>query len=153
MAQSYQCRCRRPFGNLLRSVGDPSRLTLARSAARPVQALTIPKSDEFDEFGFDEGDIALMCGSHNAEAVLLERAAAILKLLGTTEKTLQCEGHPGLFHTVNHERVKCDFSPGPLTNDCSGEHAGMIAGAKALGADAIGYHLPHYHITCSHFAK
>lgn len=94
-----------------------------------------------------------MCGSHSTEAVRLERAAAILKLLGTTEKTLQCEGHPSLFHTVNHERVKCDFSPGPLTNDCSGEHAGMIAGAKALGADATDYHLPHYHITCSHFAK
>ncbi|THX30363.1 hypothetical protein D6D10_08670 [Aureobasidium pullulans] len=83
----------------------------------------------------------------------LNRRAAILKLLGTTEKTLQCEGHPSLFHTVNHERVECDFSPGPLMDDCSGEHAGMIAGTKALGADATDYHLPHYHITCSHFAN
>ena len=87
-----------------------------------------------------------MCGSHSAEAVRLERAAAILKPLGTTEKILQCEGHPSLFHTVNHEQVKCDFSPGPLTNDCSREHAGMIAGAKALGADATDYHIPHHHM-------
>lgn len=49
-----------------------------------------------------------------------------------TEKTLQCEGHPGSSHAVNREWIRCDSSPGLLTNDYSAKHGGMVAGTKAV---------------------
>lgn len=54
-------------GKLLYAVGNPSRMTLARSAAKPVQILALLEIEGFDKFGFDDADLALMCSSHSSE--------------------------------------------------------------------------------------
>jgi L-asparaginase II len=129
-------------GTLLHSVGDPSRLTLARSAAKPAQAVSILETGALEKYNLTEADLALMCASHSSEDHHIARARAILAQISASENDLQCGGHVPVSDAVHRNWIKADFTPTPVCSNCSGKHAGMIAAAKALGADVASYHLP-----------
>jgi L-asparaginase II len=131
-------------GNLLYSVGNPHRLTLVRSTAKPSQALAILETGCFDQFDLDDADLALMCASHNSEPHHLERVRSLLNKIGVTEEHLACGGHPSLSEVVNRVWIKNDVTPTAVHNNCSGKHAGMIAGSKAIGARIDDYHLSEH---------
>ncbi|KAH8587403.1 putative thermolabile L-asparaginase [Bisporella sp. PMI_857] len=126
-------------GSLLYAVGDPFRLTLARSAAKPGQALAILET--IDQKLFDESDIALMCASHSSEARHVNQARVMLEKTGAQESDLVCGGHPSISQTITHGWIERGFTPISVYNNCSGKHAGMLAGAKTLVNDFAGYHL------------
>ncbi|KAJ5943807.1 hypothetical protein N7516_003975 [Penicillium verrucosum] len=128
-------------GNFLFAVGDPGRMTLARSAAKPIQALAILETGACDQFGFDDADLALMCASHNSEDRHIARAHSMLRKVGAEETDLRCGGHTALSDVVNRAWIKDDFVPTAICNNCSGKHAGMLAGAKALGSGVKDYHM------------
>ncbi|KAJ5369170.1 uncharacterized protein N7496_008930 [Penicillium cataractarum] len=129
-------------GRLLYAVGDPSRITLARSAAKPAQALAIVETGALQKFNLDDADLALMCASHSSEDRHVTRARSILSKIQCSEELLQCGGHPAVSVAVNRSWIKADFTPTAVYSNCSGKHAGMLAGTKALGADVGTYHLP-----------
>jgi L-asparaginase II len=131
-------------GRLLYSVGNPSRVTLARSAAKPAQALAILETGGMDQFGLDKADIALVCASHNSEDKHISRARAMLSKIDATEEDLRCGGHPALSPNVNKAWIKQDYVPTGICNNCSGKHAGMLAGARVMGGDITNYHLPDH---------
>jgi L-asparaginase II len=131
-------------GKLLYAVGNPSRLTLARSAAKPSQALAILETGCFDKFGFENADLALMCASHSSEDRHITRTRTILARIQAEETDLRCGGHSALSEEVNRAWIKKDYLPTGVCNNCSGKHAGMLAGAKAIGADITDYHLPDH---------
>ncbi|KZL86908.1 l-asparaginase 2 [Colletotrichum incanum] len=128
-------------GKLLFAVGNPSRMTLARSAAKPAQALAVLETPDFDNYGFDEADLALMCASHNSEERHVARAKSMLSRVGAQESDLRCGGHPSICPVLNNLWIRADFTPTEISNNCSGKHAGMLGGAKALGAGFANYHL------------
>lgn len=127
-------------GKQLFSLGDPSRLTLIRSAAKPAQALAVLETGGFHQAGFDDADLALMCASHNSEPRHISRALNMLKKAQADEEDLRCGGHPALSQTVNNAWIKNNYEPTGVCNNCSGKHAGMIAAIKAIGADVATYH-------------
>ncbi|KAJ5151302.1 uncharacterized protein N7482_010554 [Penicillium canariense] len=129
-------------GRLLYAVGDPTRMTLVRSAAKPAQALAIVETGALQKFNLDDADLALMCASHSSEDRHIARARSILAKIESNEDDLQCGGHPAVSNAVNLSWIKADFTPTAVYSNCSGKHAGMIAGSKALGADVQTYHLP-----------
>ena len=129
-----------PSGRLLHVTGNPYRETLLRSAAKPAQALAILETGAFVKYGHNEADLALMCGSHNAEERHIKHARALLNKINATKDDLQCGGHPSISPSISHEWIKADFDPTPLYNNCSGKHAGMLAGAQALEAGMVRYH-------------
>lgn len=129
-----------PEGNLLYAVGDPDRVTLARSAAKPIQALAILETGAADRFDFDDADIALMCASHSSEPRHISRAQEMLEKAGAKEEDLACGGHPALSAEVNRAWAQKCYFPTGICNNCSGKHAGMIAGAISLGGTSSGYH-------------
>ncbi|WP_454824964.1 asparaginase [Paraburkholderia xenovorans] len=131
-------------GRLLASFGDPSRVTLARSAAKPAQALAVVETGALERFGFDEADLALMCASHSSEARHIERARQMLAKARASEADLRCGGHPPLSDTVYVDWLKRDFKPGAVCSNCSGKHAGMLAGAQSIGAAIAGYERPDH---------
>ena len=131
-------------GRLLYAFGDPSRMTLARSAAKPAQALAVLETGALERFGFDDADLALMCGSHNSEPRHIERTRAMLAKAHATEADLRCGGHTPLSDAVWKEWIRRDFAPTGVCSNCSGKHAGMLAGAQALGAAIADYHLPEH---------
>jgi L-asparaginase II len=133
-------------GKLLFSVGDPTRMTLSRSAAKPIQALAVLETGGVDQFDFDDADLALMCASHNSEEKHVSRARAMLKKVNASESDLQCGGHAALSDAVNRAWIKSDYVPTAACSNCSGKHVGMLAGAKALGTTTENYHLPSHPI-------
>jgi L-asparaginase II len=129
-------------GRIVASFGDPSRMTLARSAAKPAQALAVVETGALERFGFDDADLALMCASHNSEPRHIERTRQMLAKAQVNEADLRCGGHVPLSDAVWKEWIKRDFIPGAACSNCSGKHAGMLAGARAIGAAIADYHLP-----------
>ncbi|KAH1315501.1 hypothetical protein KXV70_008273 [Aspergillus fumigatus] len=113
-------------------VGDLSRITLARSAAKPAQALAILETGAFEQFDLDDADLALMCASHSSEERHITRARNMLAKAQVKEDDLRCGGHPAL-HGHN---------PTAVCNNCSGKHIGMLAATKAVDADIATYHEP-----------
>jgi L-asparaginase II len=135
-------------GRLLSSFGDPSRVTLPRSAAKPAQALAVLETGALERFNFDDADLALMCGSHSSEPRHIERAQRMLKKAQASEADLRCGGHPPLSDAVHVDWLKRDFKPGAVCSNCSGKHAGMLAGARAIGAAIAGYEQPEHRCRC-----
>ncbi|RQQ55149.1 asparaginase [Burkholderia stagnalis] len=129
-------------GRLLYRLGDPRRMTLARSAAKPAQALAVLETGGPDRFGFDEADVALMCASHSSEERHIERTRAMLAKVRVQESDLRCGGHAPLSDAVLRSWIKRDFNPTGVCSNCSGKHVGMLAGAQAIGAAIADYHLP-----------
>ncbi|RAO69363.1 uncharacterized protein BHQ10_005375 [Talaromyces amestolkiae] len=128
-------------GNMLYTVGDPSRVTLIRSAAKPAQALAIMETGASEHFSFNDADLALMCASHNSEERHVSQARSMIAKVDAKETDLRCGGHVALSDAVNRAWIKADYTPTGICNNCSGKHVGMIAGAKCLGADVSDYHL------------
>ena len=131
-------------GRLLYAFGDPTRLTLARSAAKPAQALAVLETGALERFGFEEADLALMCGSHNSEERHIERARQMIAKAHASEADLRCGGHPPISDAVYRSWINRDFTPGAVCSNCSGKHAGMLAGAQAIGAAVQDYHRPDH---------
>ncbi|AOK19962.1 asparaginase [Burkholderia cepacia] len=131
-------------GRLLYRLGDPFRMTLARSAAKPAQALSVIETGAPERFGFDDADIALMCASHSSEDRHVERTRAMLAKVHAQESDLRCGGHAPLSDAVLRSWIKRDFTPTGVCSNCSGKHVGMLAGAQAIGAAIADYHLPEH---------
>ena len=128
-------------GKPLYGLGDFSRMTLARSAAKPAQALAVVETGAFDQFDFDDADLALMCASHSSEDRHIERTLAMLSKVHAHESDLRCGGHAPLSDAVNRAWIKRDYTPTAACSNCSGKHVGMLGGAHALGAAVADYHL------------
>jgi L-asparaginase II len=129
-------------GRLLYAFGDPARMTLARSAAKPAQALAVLETGALERFGFEDADLALMCGSHNSEERHIERTRQMLAKAQASEADMRCGGHPPLSDAVYRSWIKRDFTPTAVCSNCSGKHAGMLAAAQAIGVAKADYHLP-----------
>jgi L-asparaginase II len=129
-------------GRLLYAYGDPQRVTLVRSAAKPAQALAVVETGALERFGFDDADLALMCGSNSSEDRHIERTRQMLAKVGVEESDMRCGGHAPISDAVYRAWIKRDFTPGPACSNCSGKHAGMLAGARAIDAPIADYHLP-----------
>lgn len=126
------------------SAGDTEGWVCLRSAAKPVQALAVVESGAADAFGFGAAERALLCASHNGEAVHVERAAAMLRAIGCTEQDLECGVHPPADAITAAELARRGAAPSALHNNCSGKHAGMLALARHLGVETRGYTAPDH---------
>lgn len=129
-----------PEGKLHYAVGDPDRATLARSAAKPFQAVAILETGAAERFNFDDADVALMCASHSSEPGHVSRAQEMLRKAGAKEEDLACGGHPVLSAEINRVWAEKRYVPTGICNNCSGKHAGMIAGAICSGGTVSDYH-------------
>ncbi|OLL32554.1 asparaginase [Burkholderia sp. SRS-W-2-2016] len=131
-------------GRLLYSFGDATRMTLPRSAAKPAQALAVLETGALDRYGFDAADLALMCASHSSEPRHIERTRAMLAKVQASEADMRCGGHPPLSDAVYVDWIRRGFTPTAVCSNCSGKHAGMLAGARSLGVALAGYELPDH---------
>jgi L-asparaginase II len=131
-------------GRLLHSFGDPHRVTLPRSAAKPAQALAVMETGALERFHFDDADLALMCASHSSEPRHIDRVRAMLSKVNAKESDLRCGGHPPISDAVWRDWIRRDFKPTAVCSNCSGKHAGMLAGARAMDWPLLDYHLPDH---------
>lgn len=126
-------------GTVLWSVGDPHRVTYARSSAKPMQALPLVESGAADYFHMSTEEIALACASHSGEPAHTERVNAFLQRIGIAADKLQCGLHPPYNVNAYEQVLRSGQELTSLHNNCSGKHAAMLAFAKYLGADLDTY--------------
>lgn len=126
-------------GRLLAALGDPDHVTFLRSAAKPFQAMAAVEAGAADRFGLDDAELAVMCASHNGEEAHLEAVRRLLAKLGLDEGALACGVHPPGDPGVRQALARAGAEPGPLHNNCSGNHAGILALARHRGWAVEGY--------------
>lgn len=131
-------------GRLLYSLGDPERVTLIRSAAKPAQALAVAGTGALEHFGLDEADLALACASHNAEDRHVARVRAILARVPAAEADLRCGPHEGMTEAMRRRWARAGLAPTAVCNNCSAKHACFLAAARVLGAEPATYHHPDH---------
>ncbi len=122
------------------SLGDASLVVLPRSALKLLHAVA------FLEVGLDVDDemLAITCASHSGEPRHLEVVRRLLGRAGLTEADLR--GTPDL--PINDDASFAWRAAGgaasSLTQNCSGNHAGMLAAAVAAGWPTEGYTAPDH---------
>jgi L-asparaginase II len=114
-------------GDVVEAAGDPSLNCFMRSSSKPLQALPLVRARD----DLPEEELAIACASHRDTP---EQVAAVRALLARAEATQQDlelgpqEGRP----------------PELIHNNCSGNHAGMLALCRARGWPIQGYRLPEH---------
>ncbi len=126
-------------GTVLLSGGEFVEPVFPRSSIKAFQALAVLESGAFDQFGFSEAQIALACASHGGELRHTQTAQAMLDRIELTEAHLECGAHWPTHQRRTNEMIATGQRPGPIHNNCSGKHAGMLALALKSGADPKGY--------------
>jgi len=122
-------------GAVLASLGDPQRLTYARSSLKPFQALAV--LDALDAAGatLDDDGVAIACASHDGSDEQQIEAARLLAEAGLDESALQCPpALPRDADTAWHQRW-----PYPLAHNCSGKHASFLLASVLAGEDPAAY--------------
>ena len=120
-------------GRLLFAAGDPSTLTMTRSALKPLQAVPLVAAGGIERFGFSVEQTALLCASHSGEPRHVTAVADMLRRAGCSPEELQCGVHPPLFYVARDELPPAGVAFSPLQHNCSGKHSGMLAYCRHCG--------------------
>lgn len=115
-------------GDLLAFYGNPERQTFARSAMKPFQAIPAIESGAVEHFNISDEELAIFCASHSGEPIHRVTVANVLQKIGLEEKDLQCGTHIPRDLESYHELIRQGKELSPLYSNCSGKHAGMLAG-------------------------
>lgn len=126
-------------GRLIASTGDPESLNFTRSALKPLQALPFLEDGGMSRFGWNSQELAMMCASHNGEAVHQRLARAMLDAAGFGEVDLLCGCHPPMYYQATGELIPAGARWDQLANNCSGKHAGFLAFCRMHGEDPRRY--------------
>jgi L-asparaginase II len=112
-----------PDGSPVLALGDVDAARLPRSANKPLQAIGLL------ELGWDPSDpqLALAVASHSGEPRHLEVVRRVLADAGLDEDALRCPPSLPLSEDAAHALLRSGGSASPLTMNCSGKHAGMLA--------------------------
>jgi L-asparaginase II len=143
-------------GRLLACAGDIDTPLFTRSALKPFQAMPLLALGE--RYALSDEDMALLCASHNGEAMHTARAASLLARAGAAEADLLCGSHVPYVYSMNQRPVPDGARFGRLHHNCSGKHSGMLLLAHALGAERSGYVHPEHPVqqairaSVSHFS-
>jgi len=112
-----------PGGAVEWSVGVVDRPMFPRSCNKPMQALGLLRA------GLDlDGELlALAASSHSGEAFHLDGVRRILAGAGLTEDALRTPPAYPIDDLARDEWVRAGHGPEPVTMNCSGKHAAMLA--------------------------
>jgi L-asparaginase II len=127
-------------GETVLEIGRPDLPMLPRSSAKPLQATGML------ECGLSVSDeqLAVVCGSHTGRD---EHVAVVRSLLASAQLDESAlENTPGMPSDGEARRalIAAGGRPSPLTQSCSGKHAGMLATCVAAGWPTAGYRDPDH---------
>lgn len=131
-------------GRLLASVGDAHWLTFTRSTLKPLQALPFVGAHGPRALGFTQGQVAMMCASHNGEDMHVAQVQDMLDKTGLGYRQLRCGCHVPLRFTYGGEPVPAGLSYDERHHNCSGKHAGFLACCVQQGWDIERYLEPDH---------
>lgn len=129
-------------GRAVAVLGSADAVAFIRSAAKPFQAVPLVASGAAERFALDDRELAVACGSHDATPAHTETVVSMLTKAGLAASDLNCGAHEPYSKEAAEGLKARGERPNPLHNNCSGNHAGMLALAQHLGADLSTYHKP-----------
>ena len=125
-------------GRLLAAAGDPTFVTMTRSALKPFQAMPFVAAGGPARFGFSKAQVALLCASHSGEPRHVDAVADMLSRAGNSASDLRCGTHaPGFYEVLGDVPPPPPYSP--LAHNCSGKHSGMLAYCVQCGLPRDSY--------------
>lgn len=128
------------------SKGNVDQVCYPRSAMKFIQVLPLIELGGIEKFGFTLEEIAVMCGSHNAEQEHLEVVECILSKIGLNKNDLFCgPQYPTSKRDADH-LIRENKKPEHIHNNCSGKHAGMLALCQLINAPIQDYINPNHPI-------
>lgn len=124
-----------PDGAVLAEHGDTSALVYPRSALKPFQTIAAVRAG----VPLDPAGLTIVTSSHEGTAAHVAAVRAVLASVGATEADLRTpEAWPGSQEAA-HDLVRAGLGPSRIAMNCSGNHAGMIGAALALGVPVEQY--------------
>jgi len=126
-------------GELLR-IGSPADQFYPRSSLKPVQALAMLRAGA----DLDDEQLALACASHNGTEEHREVVTRILTGAGLSVADLQNTPDLPLHAETARQWQQAGSDPSPLTQNCSGKHAAMLATCVRAGWPTDTYRHPEH---------
>jgi L-asparaginase II len=114
-------------GKVIASAGDAQFMSFTRSCLKPFQALPFLMRGGAERFGFDAAQIAMLCASHNGEAMHVNQAQRMLQAAGQSKSALRCGCHLPMLYTFTSALPPADLVYDELAHNCSGKHSGFVA--------------------------
>jgi L-asparaginase II len=127
-------------GRTLAALGSADAVAFIRSAAKPFQAMPLVASGAAERFGLEDRELAVACGSHDATPAHTDAVVSMLRKAGLSVSDLNCGAHEPYSKEAAEALRARGERPSAVHNNCSGNHAGMLALAAHLGADVATYH-------------
>lgn len=129
-----------PDGALSHELGAVFAPMYPRSSSKPMQAVGMVRA------GLDLPPdlLALVCASHSGEPFHVDAVRRILGGAGLSEADLQTPPDWPVDEQAAHDVIRAGGDKVPITMNCSGKHAGMLATAKLNGWPTDTYRDPDH---------
>lgn len=131
-----------PDGSVIRSIGTIDTAILIRSTGKPFQMVPAVRSGILEHFGFTSEELAIMVASHSGEPYHTGLVQSILAKAGFDKSQLRCGAH--LPKDPAGQRALRENAPSVLHNNCSGQHAGLLAYCLLIGEETRTYEAPEH---------
>ena len=127
-------------GSVEWSVGDAESQIFPRSCNKPVQAVAMLRAG----LELDGELLALAAASHSGETFHLEGVRRILDGAGLDESALQTPPDYPIDDAARDDYIRAGGVKAPITMNCSGKHAAMLATCVVNGWDTATYLQPDH---------
>ncbi|MCU0422931.1 MAG: asparaginase [Bacteroidia bacterium] len=131
-------------GQVVYSAGNHMQICYPRSAMKLLQVLPLLMENVHQHYSLTLEEIAVMCGSHNAEPEHVDAVNSILHKIGLGQEALLCGAQMPSDKNQSTALIKAGLSPQAIHNNCSGKHAGMLALCVHKGWSTHDYLLPEH---------
>lgn len=131
-------------GDLVAWAGDPTAHVFFRSSAKIFQAVPLIVTGAADAYGFTTEELALACASHNGTRRHQDVVSSMLRKIGLSEQDLLCGAAPPLDEAEQARVTLCLTEATPISCECSGKHAGMLAACRHMGWSTEDYIHPDH---------
>ncbi|MFD7918304.1 asparaginase [Streptomyces sp. NPDC059740] len=129
-----------PEGSESLRIGEVDTPVYPRSSNKPLQALGMLRAG----LELDGPLLALGCASHSGEDTHLEGVRTILASVGLGTDALRCTAALPIGEGALRAYLATGGRPSPLTMNCSGKHAAMLATCVTRGWDTATYLDPRH---------
>ncbi len=126
-------------GDVIAAQGDIERPVYARSAIKPLQALSLVETGAADALQVSPEELAIACASHGGEPRHVDVVTRWLERIGLGATNLECGAHAPSHVPSARALEASGAAPSALHNNCSGKHTGMLATCRHLGEPTPGY--------------
>lgn len=129
-----------PAGEVALAVGDVDSPVFPRSSNKPLQALAMRRAG----LALDGELLALAASSHSGEPFHLDGVRKVLAGVGLDESALQTPPDLPLGEQAARAVLRAGGGPAPITMNCSGKHAAMLATCVVNGWPVETYRSPDH---------